>query len=195
MRDHLAACLEALAALFGATRHVLVLFGFLAFSRALVAGLCTGFANDVAERPMPRNDAGGCGTRVGTILAGLQCQHVLLFAFHQLMRAVGCARVAFALAVVARVRTVIEHVIVRLMVVVVFLRLLLSNGRVYRQRRCGRKSQSSKFTSSDHDGVSPIRLTVEWAFPAMKRGAHHTTSASFAANRTPRGWRPAEKCV
>ena len=75
MRDHLAADLQALAAFFGAARHVLVALELLALGGALVAGLCAGLADYVAEWAVSRNDARGGRTRISTVLTRLQCHH------------------------------------------------------------------------------------------------------------------------
>jgi len=147
--EHLFAGFLALAAFFGAAGHVLVALELLAFGGALLASLFAGFADQAAERAVTRNHLGRCRAEVGAVLARLQRLIVVLFAFCQHAGAMVCARVTFALTVIASVGALHKRAVLAMRVV--FVVLLSGYRRLESQGRCRRQSESAKFASSYHD--------------------------------------------
>src|SRR5262249_23732578 len=107
--------LLALAALLGALLHVRVLGVRLTSRAALGAGLGTGLADQVGERPLARHDARRRRTMRGTVLTGAKGLQVLFLALGDHPGAVGRAGIARPLAV----RTLPGTLVERLSVVVV----------------------------------------------------------------------------
>src|SRR4029079_17365922 len=96
---HLAAGLIAFVAFLGAHLHVLIVGELFALLAAQSAGNAARFADERGEGTTARDDLSSGRADVGTVLAGGQRRHVLLFAVEQQMRAVVGARVARSLAI------------------------------------------------------------------------------------------------
>ena len=137
MSNHVAAVLQALAAFFSTAGHMLIAFELLALGGALVASLCTGFADNVAERPMPGDNASRGRAGIGAVLAGLQRRHVLLLAVDQHVGTVEGTRVAFPLAVVASVGALAKNSIVSSVFVVLSFSIIFILGKRRIDRQCG----------------------------------------------------------
>lgn len=105
--DHRAAGFLAGTALFGALGHVLVVGNLLASLGAACAGLGTGAADGLAERTIARDDAGRRRADLGAVLASAHRLLVILVAFGHLPQTMGGARIALALAIVARLGAIV----------------------------------------------------------------------------------------
>src|SRR5262249_24445250 len=106
--DHLAARLRARLALVGAALHVLVVRELAAGVAAGVARLGAGLADRDRHRPLARRDPRRGRADLRAIDAGAQRGHVVLLAVGDHVGTLAGARVAHALAVVARLGAVEE---------------------------------------------------------------------------------------